>query len=247
MSEQVLRFPNVKSFIKKHTSLRVPKDVVNYLIDQVEDYLDEIVGGIDEYSEGIGAKTLVVQDAGLSVSDLKRFCSECSTLRVSSEALYRIKALGEEEVIRRVKTATAKAEEMKETSLGLRHFRMTERAADQMIERGAFLDTNTISKHIERNIYSRGVSLEAAEIALSEVESRIEYALIHLASWNAPEEYDERYEELYDIVSSVGQVGIQSYLATLIKRAGERANGDVIQSVHMMDAASELRIEATYG
>lgn len=247
MSERVLRFPNVKSLVKEHTSLRVPKDVVNYIIDQVEDYLDGVIGDIDEYSENVGAKTLIIQEAGLAVGDLKRFCGECSTLRVSSEALYRIKAMGEAEIMRRVKSATAKAEEMKETSLGLRHFRMTERVSAQMIERGAFLDTNSVAKHIERNIYPRGVSLEAAEIALSEVEARIDHAITHLAAWNAPEKYDGRYEELYDVVTSVGQVGTQAYLRTLVERAGELSDGDVIQAIHMMDAANQLHIEEEYG
>ena len=247
MSKRTLRFPNVKSVIKENTSLRVPKDVVNYVTDQVEKYLDRIIGDIDDYSESVGAKTLVVEDAGLSVSDLKHYCGECSTLRVSSEALFRIKAMAEREIERRVQSATAKAEEMKETSLGLRHFRLTEGATQQIIERGAFLETKTIAKHIERNIYPRGVSLEAAEIALSQVESRIDHALTHLAAWNAPEQYDRRYEELYDIVSSVGQVGVQAYLRTLVELAGKLADGDVIQAVHMMDAANQLTIEAENG
>ena len=241
-----LRPSNMKVVIKEFTNLRVPKDVVNYLCEHIEKFLGKLVEEIDDYSESIESKTLVLQEAGLSLTDVKKVCYETSTLRSSNQVLCRLKFLGEAEIARRVKSATEDAEKRGETTLGLRHFRRTEAKTSQIIERGQFLETNVIAKHIERNIYPRGVSLEAAEIAMSAIESRIDHALTHLAAWNAPEEYDGRYEELYETVISVGQVGTQQYLRRLVERAGELANGETIQAVHMMDAHSQLNIEEDY-
>lgn len=238
-----LRASNMKSVIKESTNLRVPREVVDYLCQEIEKFIEVKVENIDDFSEGIGSKTLVLEDVGLSINDIKNICSETSTLRASSSVLCRLKILAEQEIARRVKTAAAKAEEMGETTIAMRHFRLTARKTEQIIERGQFLETNSISKYIERNIYPKGVSVEAAEVVLANVESLIEHALNHLASWDAPEQYDGRYEELYEVVSGIGQVGLQKYIRNVVERAGKLAGGETIQASHMLDAFSSIHIE----